>query len=115
MKMRDQLNIVQGALEIIMGLNDIRNARSVAESSLKAISPNQRSFTSAEMLKTRRVLGLTQEELAAILGYSRVHIAHIERGYRPMGKKITQKLRDYTVLMGKTPKSDGLVTSDKAK
>ncbi|MGD0651086.1 MAG: helix-turn-helix transcriptional regulator [Verrucomicrobiia bacterium] len=54
--------------------------------------PPMKNWTPRTIKKLRKTAGITQTQLAACLGVTRVHVTHLESGFRPPGPQTAQLL-----------------------
>ena len=87
----DHLNKVRAAIETLLALIDDSDIDNKEEFyTFEELFPN---FHAGNALRgARRREGLTQVQLAAMIGVKPTHISAMERGTRPIGKEMAKRL-----------------------
>lgn len=91
----DQTRKIQEAVAVILGTED-------ESLPLEAVFPDLHQGSAIRGLRLRE--GLTQEQLARLLGVKRTNLSEMENGRRPIGKNMAKRLAqvlktDYKVFL----------------
>jgi DNA-binding XRE family transcriptional regulator len=91
----DKISKIQEAVSVILGAED-------ESLPLEEVFPNLHQGSAIRGLRLRE--GLTQEQLAHLLGVKRTNLSEMENGKRPIGKNMAKRLAqvlktDYKVFL----------------
>lgn len=88
---RERLDEVRSALEAVMArLDDVDNVDMIDSVTFEELFPDFHAGNALRGARSRE--GLTQAQLAAIVGVKPTHISAMERGKRPIGKEMAKRL-----------------------
>jgi len=88
---RERLDEVRSALEAVMArLDDVDNGDMIDSVTFEELFPDFHAGNALRGARSRE--GLTQAQLAAIVGVKPTHISAMERGKRPIGKEMAKRL-----------------------